>query len=172
MASEIHSIHPAPAPPRMWLWHHRHPAKTDTKLFVLNKHTHTHKHLPPYDLSAIHIFIKALLASALLYRNDKRWPLTHFISTSVKRCLPINMRSGIVRMSMKGSARDTGLDLTIHKTARHTIWMAVNKCIRPVLTCDQHEEILVRQTWLQMRKHFAFWCDLGALTAANTRGIQ
>lgn len=40
MASEIHSIHPAPAPPRMSLWHRQHPTKTDTEKLVLNTHTH------------------------------------------------------------------------------------------------------------------------------------
>lgn len=34
MASEIHSIHPAPAPPRMSLWHRQHPTKTDTEKLV------------------------------------------------------------------------------------------------------------------------------------------
>lgn len=87
--------------------------------------------------------LKDTFTSGLLNQNDLTRILTHFISSSVNRRPVINMRRGMVRMSMKGSARDTGLDLTIHKSARHTIWMAVNKCIRPVFTCNQHVEILV-----------------------------
>ena len=52
----------------------------------------------------------------------------------------------MVRMSMKGSARDTGLDFTIQSSARHTNWMAVNKCIRPVLTCVQDKQTLAPRT--------------------------
>lgn len=44
------------------------------------------------------------------------------------------MRRGIVRMRTKGRAREAGLDLTIHSTARHTTWMAVYMCILPVDT--------------------------------------
>lgn len=111
MASEFHSIHPALALPQRSLWHHQHPTETDTEKVV-----HTLKHTSNTPLHT-------------------RGKLTHFISSSVKRRPVINMRRGMVRMSMKGRARDIGLDLTIHKIARHTSWMAVNKCIRPVLTC-------------------------------------
>lgn len=36
VASEIHSIRPAPAPPQMSLWHHQHPTKKDTEKLVFN----------------------------------------------------------------------------------------------------------------------------------------
>lgn len=62
----------------------------------------------------------------------------------------MNMRRGMVRMSTKGRAREIGLDFTIHKTARHTIWMAVNTCIRPVLTCEHHAHALMDVTEQQV----------------------
>lgn len=82
------------------------------------------------------------------YWEDKK-PPTHFISSSVKRRPVINMRRGMVMMSMKGRARDTGLDFTIQRSARHTIWMAVNRCIRPVLTCVHDVQTWITQTKLQ-----------------------
>lgn len=62
-------------------------------------------------------------------------PLTYFISCSVKSRPVMNMRRGMVSIRMNGRASDTGLDFTIHRTARHTIWIAVNTCILLVLTC-------------------------------------
>lgn len=122
MASEFHSIHPALALPQRSLWHHQHPTETDTEKVV-----RTLIHTPNTPLHT-------------------RGKLTHLISSSVKRRPVINMRRGMVRMSMKGRARDIGLDLTIHKIARHTSWMAVNKCIRPVLTCSKHVQIFIPVT--------------------------
>lgn len=70
----------------------------------------------------------------------ERKALTHFISISVKRWPVMNMRRGMVRMRMKGRARDAGLDLTTHKTTRQATWMPVYKCIRPVFTCTDTQE--------------------------------
>lgn len=116
-ASGIHSTRLGLAPPQMSLYHHRHP--TGKKEKKSDKST-----------------------NPLTHHSLQTFLITHFISTSVNRRPVMNMRRGMVRMSTKGRAREIGLDFTIHKTARHTIWMAVNKCIRPVLTCKHVQTLM------------------------------
>lgn len=44
------------------------------------------------------------------------------------------MRSGTVRMRMKGKAREAAVDMTAQSTARQSSCRAVNRCIRRVRT--------------------------------------
>lgn len=55
-----------------------------------------------------------------------------------EKTLPVKrMRRGMVRIMTKGSAREKGLILTTQRTARHTSWITVKKCIRNVFTCKK-----------------------------------
>lgn len=67
--------------------------------------------------------------------TDDREELTHFISMTENNLPVMYMRSGMVRMRTKGSAREKGLIFTAHRTARHPSWIRVYKYIRNVVTC-------------------------------------
>lgn len=60
--------------------------------------------------------------------------LTHAISLAVKMRGSRNIFTGTVRMRTKGKASEAWVDMTAHRTARHTSWMHVNMCIRSVRT--------------------------------------
>lgn len=71
-------------------------------------------------------------------RNKYGAVLTHFMSVTENTLPVMNMRRGMVRMRTKGSAREKELIFTNHRTARHTSWIRVNKCIRIVVTCTKY----------------------------------
>lgn len=61
--------------------------------------------------------------------------LTQAISLLLKMRLSRNILTGTVRSRTKGKARDACVDITAQRTAKHTTWMQVNKCMRSVRTC-------------------------------------
>lgn len=60
--------------------------------------------------------------------------LTHAISLAVKMRGSRNIFTGTVRMRTKGNASEAWVDMTAHRSAKHTSWMQVNMCIRSVRT--------------------------------------
>lgn len=99
--------------------------------------------------------------------------LTHFISKTVKRRPVISMRSGMVRIRIKGKAREALLDFTAHRTPRQTIWIKVNKCILRVGTCTNKEKSL--SCWTQLHDwEYPHWTktELKVTTTMQCNAMQ
>lgn len=105
------------------LWHHLHRAATQTQ----THHLRSERTAPDT--------VKKCDGNFQRESETRERVLTHFISKGVKRRPVINMRRGMVRMRTKGSAKEKGLIFTAHRTARHTTWTRVKRCIRSVFTC-------------------------------------
>lgn len=67
--------------------------------------------------------------------------LTHSISLTVKMRDSRNILTGTVRMRTKGKASDAWVDMTAHRTAKHTTWRHVNRCIRSVRTWTEQRNV-------------------------------
>lgn len=80
--------------------------------------------------------------------------LTHAISLTVKMRRSRNILTGTVRMRTKGKASDAWVDITAQRTAKHTTWMHVNRCMRSVRTWTKNRVHLcdARQQWSETEK--------------------